>query len=78
MAEDKNEKVLGRSSDRRRNERRKLDVDPANLPFPDRRQGDRRQMNRRVLSDEEKEEILKRVKVPGSDSEDETTDYKSS
>ena len=83
MFEEKEEKIsqLGawRGSDRRKGERRKLNVDPADLPFPDRRKGgDRRQMDRRVLSDEEKEEILKRVTVPGSDSEEETADSKSS
>ena len=48
--------------DRRRGEdRRKTHTDPKDLPFPDRRKGDRRQMDRRVVSDEEKAEILSRV-----------------
>jgi len=51
-----------RGSDRRRREdRRKTYTDPKDLPFPDRRKGDRRQMDRRVVSDEEKSEILSRV-----------------
>jgi hypothetical protein len=55
-----------RNSDRRhREDRRKTYTDPKDLPFPDRRKGDRRQMDRRVVSDEEKSEILSRV-VPSS------------
>ena len=55
-----------RGSDRRRGEdRRKNHMDPKDLPFPDRRKGDRRQMDRRVVSDEEKGEILSRVVPPG-------------
>jgi len=55
----------GRGSDRRRREdRRKTYTDPKDLPFPDRRKGDRRQMDRRIVSDEEKTEILSRVVPP--------------
>lgn len=38
-------------------DRRKTHIDPEDLPFPDRRQKDRR-----VYSDEERAEILKRIK----------------
>jgi len=62
MSEEKDQKSFQRGPDRRRNDRRKTYVDPADLPFPDRRKGDRRQKDRRVYSDEEREEILKRIR----------------
>ncbi len=56
-----------RGPDRRRGEdRRKVFIDPKDLPFPDRRKGDRRQMDRRVTSVEESQEILKKI-VPDSE-----------
>ena len=39
-------------------DRRRKHVDPKDLPFPDRRKADRR-----VFSEEEREEFLKRVKI---------------
>jgi hypothetical protein len=54
------ERVLDR---RKGGDRRTTFVDPADLPFPDRRKGDRRQMDRRVLSEEERE-ALKKIIVP--------------
>jgi hypothetical protein len=51
-----------RGPDRRGSDRRKAWTDPKDLPFPDRRKGDRRQQDRRVFSEEEREEFLKQVK----------------
>jgi hypothetical protein len=56
-----------RGPDRRRSDRRKTWVDPKDLPFPDRRKGDRRQKDRRVFSDEEREEFLKQIKKDEED-----------
>jgi len=63
MTDEKDKNGADRATDRRRGpDRRKLVIDPADLPFPDRRKGDRRQMDRRVTSQEETEELLKRIK----------------
>lgn len=60
MSEEK--KISYRGQDRRKGERRKIHIEPKDLPFPDRRSGlDRRQMDRRVVSDEERDELLKRI-----------------
>jgi hypothetical protein len=75
MSEEK--KIQYRGQDRRKGERRKTHIDPKDLPFPDRRSGlDRRQMDRRVVSDEEKEELLKRITdraATGAEQSDKTT-----
>jgi hypothetical protein len=66
---DEDKKPGGRGPDRRSSsDRRQTQVDPTDLPFPDRRKGDRRQMDRRILSDEERE-ALKKVIVPDPNSE---------
>lgn len=61
--EDQEPKTPERGADRRQSgDRRKVFIDPADLPFPDRRKGgDRRQMDRRVISEEESQEIIKRI-----------------
>ncbi len=51
MNEEKPKTYQERGSDRRQ-----VYIDPKDLPFPDRRRGDRR-----VYSPEEREEILKRI-----------------
>ncbi|TKJ36860.1 hypothetical protein CEE37_14850 [candidate division LCP-89 bacterium B3_LCP] len=57
-----------RSEDRRKGgDRRKVHTDPATLPFPDRRKGERRQMDRRIVSEEEKKEIGKKIIPDGED-----------
>ncbi len=66
--EDSENKTREAGEERRRNDRRQTHIDPANLPFPDRRKGgDRRQRDRVVISEEESEEILKRISPPNSD-----------
>lgn len=63
MSDEQDKNTADRASDRRRGpDRRKLIIDPADLPFPDRRKGDRRQMDRRITLPEETEELLKRIK----------------
>ena len=66
---DEEKKAADRGQDRRKNDRRKIQVDPTDLPFPDRRRGDRRQMDRRVFSEEERE-ALKKVIVPDGRSDE--------
>jgi len=68
MADEKDQKAPERGPDRRSgDDRRKLYIDPADLPFPDRRKGgDRRQMDRRVTAPGETEELLKRI-LPTAD-----------
>ncbi len=68
MSEEKDNQAFPRGPDRRKGgDRRKVFIDPADLPFPDRRKGgDRRQMDRRVISPEESEEILKKI-VPAAE-----------
>jgi hypothetical protein len=62
MNDDDNKTNPGRGSDRRSGkDRRQTNMDPKDLPFPDRRKGDRRTMDRRVISEEESQEILNRV-----------------
>ncbi len=52
-----------RGQERRQGEdRRKVVIDPQDIPFPDRRKGDRRKKDRRLYSEEEQQEILKRIK----------------
>jgi hypothetical protein len=58
MTEKTKKDKFERGPDRRRNF-----VDPKDLPFPDRRQRDRR-----VYSDEEREEIINRI-IPDSEEE---------
>lgn len=58
MSERKAKSRSSRIVERRKEERRQIHIDPADLPFPDRRKGE----DRRVVSTEEKEEILKRLK----------------
>jgi hypothetical protein len=36
-------------------------TDPSELPFPDRRRNERRNEDRRVVTEEEKNEILKKI-----------------
>ena len=59
MSEEKAKSKSSRIVERRKGERRQIHIDPADLPFPDRRKVE----DRRVVSTEEKEEILKRIKV---------------
>jgi hypothetical protein len=67
-------KQADRDLDRRRgSDRRQTQIDPADLPFPDRRKGDRRQMDRRVMSEEERE-ALKKIIVPDESNPEKTTE----
>jgi hypothetical protein len=51
-----------RGPERRQNdERRRVYTDPSELPFPDRRRNERRNEDRRVVTEEEKNEILKKI-----------------
>jgi hypothetical protein len=51
-----------RGPERRKNdERRRVHTDPSELPFPDRRRLERRNEDRRVVTEEEKNEILKKI-----------------
>jgi hypothetical protein len=51
-----------RGPDRRKGDRRQRYTDPKDLPFPDRRSGlDRRQMDRRIVTPEELDEVLKHI-----------------
>ena len=59
MSEEKAKSKSSQIAERRKGERRQIHIDPADLPFPDRRKGE----DRRIVSTEEKEEILKRIKV---------------
>ncbi|MCX6641091.1 MAG: hypothetical protein NTW14_11535 [bacterium] len=54
------EQTNPRGPDRRSSDRRQRYTDPGDLPFPDRRSGiDRRQMDRRIITPEEADELLK-------------------
>ena len=59
MSEKKAKSKSSQIVERRKGDRRQIHIDPTDLPFPDRRKGE----DRRVVSTEEKEEILKRIKV---------------
>jgi len=61
MNEKKGDNSLPQGLDRREDDRRKVHIDPADLPFPDRREEE----DRRTVSTEEQEEILKRIKARG-------------
>lgn len=66
MNEESNLKFRG--PDRRKGEdRRQVPTDSSELPFPDRRKGDRREKDRRVLSESEREELLKKIKDEGGE-----------
>lgn len=57
-----------RNADRRKDSRRKLVIHSRDLPFPERRKTNRRQIDRRLISEEEESEILSLIET-GENSE---------